>query len=137
LTSLLFAFISGFCVFWFMWTWCWLNTVVSNHVNSDHVQSFSCLDFWTNRQANSGVYAVMWLSLISSFVDVILIRCFESFPFLQNFVIFVRKITWFRWTNRHWTSMSMYTKRTPIDICRFNVRSSTLKYLNISVKDRY
>ena len=33
------------------------NTVVSNHVNSDHVPSFSCLDFWTNRQATSGVYA--------------------------------------------------------------------------------
>ena len=30
--------------------------------------------------------------------------CFESFPFRQNFVIFVRQITWFRWTNWHWTS---------------------------------
>jgi hypothetical protein len=30
--------------------------------------------------------------------------CFESFPFRQNIVIFVRQITWFRWTNRHWTS---------------------------------
>ena len=30
--------------------------------------------------------------------------CFESFPFCQNFVIFVRQITWFRWTIRHWTS---------------------------------
>ena len=30
--------------------------------------------------------------------------CFESFLFHQNFVIFVRQITWFRWTNRHWTS---------------------------------
>ena len=29
---------------------------------------------------------------------------FESFPFRQNFVIFVCQITWFRWTNRHWTS---------------------------------
>jgi hypothetical protein len=27
-----------------------------------------------------------------------------SFPFRQNFVIFVRQITWFRWTNWHWTS---------------------------------
>ena len=34
------------------------NTVVSNHVNSDHVPSFSCLDVWTNRQATSGVYAI-------------------------------------------------------------------------------
>ena len=34
------------------------NTVVSNHVNSDHVPSFSCLVVWTNRQATSGVYAI-------------------------------------------------------------------------------
>jgi hypothetical protein len=33
------------------------NTVASNHVNSDHVPSFSCLDVWTNRQETSGVYA--------------------------------------------------------------------------------
>ena len=38
--------------------WCFTNTVVSNHVNSDHVPSFSCLDVWTNRQATSGVYAI-------------------------------------------------------------------------------
>ena len=39
---------------------CWneINTVVSNHVNSDHVPSFSCLDVETNRQATSGVYAI-------------------------------------------------------------------------------
>jgi hypothetical protein len=37
---------------------CVFNTVVSNHVNSDHVPSFSCLDVWTNRQATSGVYAI-------------------------------------------------------------------------------
>jgi hypothetical protein len=30
--------------------------------------------------------------------------CLESFPFRQNFVIFVRQITWFRWNCRHWTS---------------------------------
>jgi hypothetical protein len=34
------------------------NTVVSNHVNSDHVTSFSCLDVWSNLQATSGVYAI-------------------------------------------------------------------------------
>jgi hypothetical protein len=34
------------------------HTVVLNHVNSDHVPSFSCLDVWTNRQATSGVYAI-------------------------------------------------------------------------------
>jgi hypothetical protein len=31
------------------------NTVVSNHVNSDHVPSFSCLDVWNVRQTTSGV----------------------------------------------------------------------------------
>jgi hypothetical protein len=30
--------------------------------------------------------------------------------------------------------VSMYTTKTPIDMCRFNVRSSTLTF---SVKDRY
>jgi len=34
------------------------HTVVSNHVHSDHVPSFSCLDVWANRQATSGVYAI-------------------------------------------------------------------------------
>ena len=34
------------------------NTVVSNHVNSDHVPSFSCLDVRNVRQATSGVYAI-------------------------------------------------------------------------------
>jgi hypothetical protein len=33
--------------------------------------------------------------------------------------------------------VSMYTTQTPIDLCRFNVRSSTLKILTFSVKDRY
>jgi hypothetical protein len=31
----------------------------------------------------------------------------------------------------------MYTTKTPIDMCRFNVRSSTLKILTFSVKYRY
>ena len=35
----------------------YFNKVVSNHVNSDHVPSFSCLDVWTNRKATSGDYA--------------------------------------------------------------------------------
>jgi hypothetical protein len=34
------------------------NTVVSNHVNSDHVPSFSCHDVWDVRQTTSGVYAI-------------------------------------------------------------------------------
>jgi hypothetical protein len=32
--------------------------VVSNHVNSDHVPSFSCLHVWSNWQTTSGVYAM-------------------------------------------------------------------------------
>ena len=34
------------------------NTVVSNHVNSDHVPSFSCLDVWITWQTTSGVYVI-------------------------------------------------------------------------------
>jgi hypothetical protein len=60
--------------------------------------------------------------------------CFESFPFLQNFVIFVRQITSFRWTNWHWTSGVNVHNKSPIDLCRFNVRSSTWKNLNIFCK---
>jgi hypothetical protein len=36
----------------------WSNTVVLNHVNSDHIPSFSCLDVWTPWQTTSGVYAI-------------------------------------------------------------------------------
>ena len=39
------------------WKRCF-NTVVSNHVNSDHVPSFSCLDVWNARQTTSGDYAI-------------------------------------------------------------------------------
>jgi hypothetical protein len=44
------------------------HTVVSNHVHSDHVPSFSCLDVWANRQETSGVYAiaVCFLSLFAA-----------------------------------------------------------------------
>jgi hypothetical protein len=35
-----------------------INTIVLNHVNSDHVPSFSCLDVWISRQTTSGVYAI-------------------------------------------------------------------------------
>jgi hypothetical protein len=34
------------------------NSVVSNHVNSDHVPSFSCHDVWDVRQTTSGVFAI-------------------------------------------------------------------------------
>jgi hypothetical protein len=36
------------------------NTVVSNHVNSDHVPSFSCLDVWTNRKVTSVFTLLLW-----------------------------------------------------------------------------
>ena len=35
-----------------------MNTVVSNHVNSDHVPSFSFPDVWNARQTTSGVHAI-------------------------------------------------------------------------------
>jgi hypothetical protein len=40
----------------------------------------------------------------SNFYIIIQYGCFESFPLRQFFFIFVRQITWFRWTNQHWTS---------------------------------
>ena len=38
---------------------CCCNTVVSNHVNSDHVPPFSCHDSWNVRQTTSGVYTII------------------------------------------------------------------------------
>jgi hypothetical protein len=32
--------------------------IVSNHVISDHVPSFSCHDVWNVRQTTSGVYTI-------------------------------------------------------------------------------
>ena len=43
-------------------TSCVLNTLVSNHVNSDHFPSFSCLAVWNVRQATSSVYAITVIS---------------------------------------------------------------------------
>ena len=34
------------------------NTIVSNHVNFDHVPSFSCHDVWNVRQTTSSVYTI-------------------------------------------------------------------------------
>jgi len=51
--------------------------------------------------------------------------CFESFPFCQNFVIFVREITGFDGMYSTGLPVSMYTTKTQIDMCRFNVLSST------------
>ena len=34
------------------------NTLVSNHVNSDHVPSLSCLDVCNVRQTTSGAYTI-------------------------------------------------------------------------------
>ena len=35
-----------------------VNTVVSNHVNTDHVPPISCYDVWNVRQTTPGVYAI-------------------------------------------------------------------------------
>ena len=37
---------------------CRWNTVASNHANSDHVPSFSCLNVWNVRQVTSDVYDI-------------------------------------------------------------------------------
>ena len=52
--------------------------------------------------------------------------CFESFPFRQKKIIFVRQITWFRWISWYWTS--------GVNVHNKNVRSSTSKNLNIFCK---
>jgi hypothetical protein len=43
------------------------NTVVSNHVNSDHVPSFSCHDVWNARQTTSGLNNWSWYFVILNF----------------------------------------------------------------------
>ena len=53
--------------------------------------------------------------------------CFESFPFRQNCVIFVARSRDFDGMLGTGLPVSMYTTKTPIDMCCFNVRSSTLK----------
>jgi hypothetical protein len=60
--------------------------------------------------------------------------CFELFPFRQFFGIFVRLITWFRWTNRHWTSgVNVHNKNS--NRCADLTFDPQLK--TFSVKDRY
>jgi hypothetical protein len=52
------------------------NTVVSNHVNSDHIPSFSCLDVWTPWQTTSGVYAItVTMSAYHSVRQIMWFRC--------------------------------------------------------------
>ena len=60
--------------------------------------------------------------------------CFESFPFRQNLLFSSARSRDFDGTPGTELPMSMYTTKTPIDMCRFNVRSSTLKNLNIFCK---
>jgi hypothetical protein len=62
--------------------------------------------------------------------------CFESFPFRQKKIIFVRQITWFRWTNRHWTSgVNVHNKNSDQLICAVLTFDPQLKKnLNILCK---
>jgi hypothetical protein len=59
------------------------NTVVSNHVNSDHVPSFSCLDVWNVRQTTSGVYAITVIT--STYHSCQSICGVLTFPNLKNY----------------------------------------------------
>jgi hypothetical protein len=64
--------------------------------------------------------------------------CFESFPFRQNFVIFVCQITWFRWNSWHWTSGVNVHNKNSQSICAVLTFDPQLKkILTFSVKDRY
>ena len=63
--------------------------------------------------------------------------CFESFLFRQNFVIFVRQITDFDGLIGIELPVSMYTTKTPIDMCRFTFDPQLKKILTFSVKDIY
>jgi hypothetical protein len=75
------------------------------------------------------VFGELRREAIVRFVELVQYGCFESFPFRQNFVIFVRQITWFRWNSWHWTSgFNVHNKNSNRYV---NVRSSTLKNLNI------
>jgi hypothetical protein len=60
--------------------------------------------------------------------------CFESFPFRQNLLFSSARSRDFDGLIGIELPVSMYTTKTPIDLCRFNVRSSTLKNLNIFCK---
>ena len=51
--------------------------------------------------------------------------CFESFPLRQNFVFSSTRSRDFDGTPGTELPVSMYTSKTPINMCRFNVRSST------------
>jgi hypothetical protein len=64
--------------------------------------------------------------------------CFESFPFRQNFVVFVRQITWFRWNSWHWTSgVSVHNKNSQSICAVLTFDPQLKKILTFSVKDRY
>jgi hypothetical protein len=64
--------------------------------------------------------------------------CFESFPFRQNFVVFVRQITWFRWNSWHWTSgVSVHNKNSQSICAVLTFDPQLKKILTFFVKDRY
>jgi hypothetical protein len=64
--------------------------------------------------------------------------CFESFPFRQNFVIFVRQITRFRWNSWHWTSgVNVHNKNSQSICAVLTFDPQLIKILTFSVKDRY
>jgi hypothetical protein len=61
----------------------------------------------------------------------------NHFHSVKSFFIFVCQITWFWWNVRHWTSVSMYTTKTPIDMWRFNVPQLKEFFTFSVIKDRY
>ena len=60
--------------------------------------------------------------------------CFESFPFVKIMLFSSARSRAFDGTPATELPVSMYTTKTPIDMCRFNVQSSTLNNLSIFSK---
>ena len=60
------------------------------------------------------VFGELRREAIVRFVELVQYGCFESFPFRQNFVIFVRQITDTE------LPVSMYITKTPIDMLTFD-----------------
>ena len=64
--------------------------------------------------------------------------CFESFPFRQILLFSSARSRDLDGTPGTELLVSMYTKKkTPIDMCHFNVRSQLNFFLTFSVEDRY
>ena len=87
---------------WRGWLWTYYNSYNrrSMSVNSLHLKNHHTLIKISKLQA-SNMTRFLYIVLRPMITQY---GCFESFPFCQNFVIFVRQITWFRWNVRHWTS---------------------------------